>query len=76
MTEERAARTLYTFGPRPTRGVMLGLGVTQLAGLGAGGVLALAILATSGNLLVALVPLALAGIYVWAPIYGYAQPTP
>lgn len=70
MAEERAARTLYTFGPRPTRGVMLGLGVTQLVGLGAGGVLALAILATSGNLLAALVPLALAGVYVWAPVSG------
>lgn len=65
-----AERTLYTFGPRPTRGVLLGLGGMQLAGLVAGGVTGLVLMMGKTNLLVAMCPLVAGALYAWAPVAG------
>lgn len=63
-------RILYTFSPRPSRGVLLGLGAAQLTILATGVILAFAAITATQVLLLGIVVLATAAAVTWLPVAG------
>lgn len=60
----------YVFSPRPTRGVLLGLGVAQLVALAVGMVVAFGAM-SAGSLAGGLTALLLAAVYAFLPVGGF-----
>lgn len=68
MTGER--RPTFLFGPRSTKGIVLGLNAPRLVALAAGLVAVVATMVVTSSLLVGFVPATVVSLYVWLPVSG------
>ena len=64
------ARVRYTFSPRPSRGVLLGLGVSQLIAAAVGVSAGVLLVDATGNVGIALVPVVAAAAFSLVPLAG------
>lgn len=63
-------RPTFLFGPRSTKGIVLGLNAPRLVALAAGLVAVVASMVVTSSLLIGFVPAAVVSLYVWLPVSG------